>query len=238
MKLDILAIAAHPDDVELSSMGTLIKAKKAGKKIGIIDLTQGELGTRGSAETRKEEAAESSRIASLDARVNLKMADGFFQNSKENQLLIIEQIRKYQPNVVLINAVSDRHPDHAKGAVIAKEACFLAGLSKIETTVDGTKQAKWRPKSVYHYIQDHYLKPDFVVDITEEVEQKIETIKAFKTQFFDPNSAEPTTPISGEEFFDFLKGRWADFGRSIGAKYGEGFMVTRPAGVEQITDLI
>ncbi|MEO9532131.1 MAG: bacillithiol biosynthesis deacetylase BshB1 [Crocinitomicaceae bacterium] len=237
MKLDILAIAAHPDDVELSAMGTLIKAKKAGKKIGILDLTQGELGTRGTAETRKEEAAVSSKIAQLDARVNLKMADGFFQNTKENQLLIIEQIRKYQPDVVLINAVSDRHPDHGKGAVIAKEACFLAGLSKIETLVDGKNQEKWRPKSVYHYIQDYYHKPDIVIDISEEVEQKIETIKAFKTQFFDPNNPAPNTPISGEEFFDFLKGRWADFGRYIGAQYGEGFMVTRPAGVHQITDL-
>ena len=237
MKLDILAIAAHPDDVELSAMGTLIKAKKAGKKIGIVDLTQGELGTRGTAETRKEEAAVSSKIAQLDARENLKMADGFFQNTKENQLLIIEQIRKYQPDVVLINAVSDRHPDHGKGAVIAKEACFLAGLSKIETLVDGKNQEKWRPKSVYHYIQDYYHKPDIVIDISEEVEQKIETIKAFKTQFFDPNNPAPNTPISGEEFFDFLKGRWADFGRYIGAQYGEGFMVTRPAGVHHITDL-
>jgi bacillithiol biosynthesis deacetylase BshB1 len=238
MKLDILAIAAHPDDVELSSMGTLIKAKKAGKKIGIVDLTQGELGTRGTAETRKSEAAESSRIAGLDARVNLKMADGFFQNSKENQLLIIEQIRKYQPAVVLINAISDRHPDHGKGAVIAKEACFLAGLSKIETILDGVSQEKWRPNAVYHYIQDYYFKPDFVVDISAEMEQKIETIKAFKTQFFDPNNQAANTPISGEDFFDFLKGRWADYGRYIGAKYGEGFMLTRPAGVENITDLI
>lgn len=238
MKLDILAIAAHPDDVELSAMGTLIKAKKVGKKVGIVDLTQGELGTRGTAQTRKEEAAESSRIACLDARANLKMADGFFQNSKENQLLIIEQIRKYRPDVVLINAISDRHPDHGKGATIAKEACFLAGLSKIETVVDGVNQEKWRPKAVYHYIQDYYLKPDFVVDISEEFEQKIETIKAFKTQFFDPNNSAPNTPISGEDFFDFLKGRWGDFGRYIGAKYGEGFLLTRPAGIENITDLI
>lgn len=238
MKLDILAIAAHPDDAELSAVGTLIKSKKQGKKIGIIDLTRGELGTRGTAETRKEEAAQASDIIDLDARENLGMADGFFQNSKENQVLIIEQIRKYQPEVVLINAVSDRHPDHGKGATLAKEACFLSGLSKIETQLNGHLQEKWRPKAVYHYIQDYYMKPDIVIDITEEVEQKIQAIKAFKTQFFDPSNPNPNTPISREDFFDFLKGRWADYGRYIGANYGEGFVLTRPAGIEDITKLI
>lgn len=238
MKLDILAIAAHPDDVELSSAGVLIKAKKQGKKIGILDLTGGELGTRGTAETRKTESEAAGNIMGLDARVNLGMADGFFQNSKENQLLIIEQIRRFRPDVVLINAISDRHPDHGKGATIAKEACYLAGLIKIETKFEGQTQDKWRPKAVYHYIQDYYMKPDFVVDISEEVEQKIEAIKAFKTQFFDPSNSSPNTPISGEEFFDFLKGRWADYGRYIGAKYGEGFVLTRPAGVDDITKLI
>ncbi|OIQ35200.1 MAG: bacillithiol biosynthesis deacetylase BshB1 [Crocinitomix sp. MedPE-SWsnd] len=238
MKLDILAIAAHPDDAELSCVGTLLMAKKQGKKIGIVDLTQGELGTNGTAETRKVEAAEAAKIIGLDARENLAMPDGFFQNSKENQIKIIEQIRKYQPDVVLINAISDRHPDHGKGATIAKEACFLAGLSKIETTVAGANQDKWRPKAVYHYIQDYYMKPDFIIDISEVVDQKIETIKAFKTQFFDPSNPNVKTPISGENFFDFLKGRWADYGRYIGAEYGEGFVLTRPAGVKDITDLI
>lgn len=238
MKLDILAIAAHPDDAELSAIGTLIKAKRQGKKIGIVDLTRGELGTRGTAETRKEESAAASEIIGLDARENLGMADGFFQNTKENQLLIIEQLRKYQPDVVLINAKSDRHPDHGKGAELAKEACFLSGLSKIETQLGGQLQEKWRPRAVYHYIQDYYMRPDFVVDITAELEQKIEAIKAFKTQFYDPSNPAPNTPISGEEFFDFLKGRWGDFGRYIGARYGEGFVLTRPAGIDDITKLI
>lgn len=237
MKLDILAIAAHPDDVELSCSGTLIKAKKAGKKIGILDLTRGELGSRGTADTRTEESADADKVMQLDVRVNLGMADGFFQNTKENQLLIIEQLRKFQPDVVLINAISDRHPDHGKGAALAKDACFLSGLVKIETNVDGGQQSKWRPKTVYHYIQDFYIKPDLVVDITAEVDQKLEAIQAYKTQFFNPNSNEPRTPISGEDFMDFLKGRWASFGREIGTKYGEGFVLTRAAGVHDITDL-
>ena len=237
MKLDILAIAAHPDDAELGCVGTLMMAKKQGKKIGIVDLTRGELGTNGTADTRKVEAADAAKIIGLDARENLGMPDGFFQNSKENQLKIIEQIRKYRPDVVLINAISDRHPDHGKGATIAKEACFLSGLSKIETIVDGESQGKWRPKAVYHYIQDYYMKPDFVIDISEVVEQKIEAIKAFKTQFFDPNKPNLKTPISGENFFEFLKGRWADYGRYIDVDYGEGFVLTRPAGVKDITEL-
>ena len=173
----------------------------------------------------------------LDVRVNLGMADGFFQNSKENQILIIEQLRKFQPDVVLINAISDRHPDHGKGAALAKDACFLSGLLKIETSLDGNEQDKWRPKTVYHYIQDFYIKPDLVVDITAEVDQKLEAIQAYKTQFFSPDSSEPRTPISGEEFMDFLKGRWATFGRHIDARYGEGFVLTRPAGVHDITEL-
>jgi N-acetylglucosamine malate deacetylase 1 len=238
MKLDILAIGAHPDDVELSSAGTLLKAKKAGKKIGILDLTRGELGSRGTAETRDEEAKESSEILGLDMRVNLKMQDGFFENNQENQLLIIEQVRKFQPDVVLINAPSDRHPDHGKGSVLAKDACYLSGLLKIETEIDSGKQEHWRPISVYHYIQDYYLKPDIIIDISQEVDQKIEAIKAFKTQFFDGNADGPKTPISGEDFFEFLKGRWKDFGRYIGADYGEGFVLSRPAGVKQISDLI
>ena len=238
MKLDILALAAHPDDAELSCAGTLLQAKKHGKKIGIVDLTAGELGTNGTAETRKDEAAEASRILGLDARVNLGMPDGFFQNSKENQIKIIEQIRKYRPDVVLINAVSDRHPDHGKGAVLAKEACFLSGLLKIQTELEGERQEKWRPKSVYHYIQDYYMRPDFVVDITDVVDTKVEAIKAFKTQFYDPKNPNTLTPISGKEFFDVLKGRWADYGRYIGAQYGEGYVLTRPAGVTDITNLI
>jgi len=237
MKLDIIAIAAHPDDAELSVAGTLLKEKQAGKRIGIIDLTRGELGSRGTAETREEESANASKIMNLDVRINLGMADGFFEYNKENQIKIIEQLRKYQPDVVLINAVSDRHPDHGKGGRLAKDSCYLSGLSKIITEMDGETQANWRPKSVHHYIQDYYMKPDFVVDISDYVDQKLEAIMAYKTQFFNPNSNEPKTPISGEEFIDFLKGRWADYGRYIGAEYGEGFVSTRPVGIDSLTDL-
>lgn len=237
MKLDIIAIAAHPDDAELSVAGTLIKEKQAGKKIGIIDLTRGELGSRGTAETRAEESASASKIMNLDVRVNLGMADGFFEYNKENQIKIIEQLRKYQPDVVLINAVSDRHPDHGKGSQLAKDACYLSGLSKIHTEVDGSVQDKWRPKSVHHYIQDYYMKPDFVIDISDQVEQKLEAIMAYKTQFFNPKSNEPKTPISGEDFIDFLKGRWADYGRYIGAAYGEGYVTSRPIGINSLTEL-
>lgn len=237
MKIDVMAIAVHPDDVELSCAGTLMKSKAAGKKIGVIDLTRGELGTRGSAETRDVEAKASSEILGLDIRENLSLPDGFFQYSKENQLKIIQAIRKYQPDTVLINAISDRHPDHGKASLLSKDACYLSGLPKVVTEWQGEQQEAWRPKQVFHYIQDYYRKPDFVIDISEQMERKIEAIKAFKTQFYDPNSSEPDTPISGEEFFQFIKGRWADFGRYIGAEYGEGFEVVRPIGVEQITDI-
>jgi bacillithiol biosynthesis deacetylase BshB1 len=238
MKLDILAIAAHPDDVELSASGTLLKAKAQGKKIGVLDLTGGELGSRGTKETRTAEAKSASEVMGLDARVNIGLEDGFFQNVKESQLLIIEQLRKYQPDIVLINAPYDRHPDHGKGANLAKDACFLSGLVKIETSVDGIDQAPWRPKAVYHYIQDYFIEPDFVVDISEYLDQKIDSIKAYKTQFFDPESKEPSTPISGEEFFTFLKGRWMSYGRLIGAEYGEGFITVRPIGVEDLSTLV
>ncbi|UKN01663.1 bacillithiol biosynthesis deacetylase BshB1 [Paracrocinitomix mangrovi] len=238
MKLDILAIAAHPDDAELGVSGTLIKAKKSGKKVGILDLTRGELGTRGTAELRDQEASDASDLMNLDFRVNLGMADGFFENVRQNQMLIIEQLRKFQPDVVFINAPHDRHPDHGKAAALAKDACFLSGLPKIKTALNDVKQEAWRPRAVYHYIQDYYIKPDVVVDISDVVEAKIEAIKAYKTQFYDPESKEPLTPISGEEFFDVLKGRWRDFGRYIGAEFAEGFVFTRPAGVKDITDLI
>lgn len=238
MKLDILAIAAHPDDVELAAAGTLIKAKQEGKRIGVVDLTRGELGTRGSADIRLAEAQAAARIMGLDARVNLQMADGFFQNTAQQQHLLIEQVRNYRPEVVLINAVSDRHPDHARAAALAKDACFLSGLRKIDTTFEGKPQQHWRPRAVYHYIQDHYHRPDLVVDISSQVEQKIEAIKAFGTQFYRPDSQEPETPISGAAYFDLLKGRWMDYGRYIGVPYGEGFTATRPLGVGQITDLL
>lgn len=236
-QIDILAIGAHPDDVELSAAGTLLKHRALGFSTGVIDLTQGELGSRGTKETRKEEAMAAAEILGLSARVNLKMADGFFEHSEENLRLLVEQIRRFKPSIVLVNAVSDRHPDHGKGSKLASEACFLAGLRRVETTWEGSPQEAHRPKAVYHYIQDRYLKPDFAVDVTDFVEQKFASIKAYKTQFWDPNSTEPKTPISGEDFFEFLRGRMAEFGRSIGARYAEGFTVERLPGVDSLFDL-
>lgn len=235
--VDILAIGAHPDDVELSAAGTLLKHKAMGYKTAIIDLTQGELGSRGTKETRYDEAQHAREILGLDARVNLKMADGFFTHSEENLRLIIEQIRHFKPRIVLLNAFTDRHPDHGKGSKLASEACFLAGLVKIETFYEGKKQEAHRPDFVYHYIQDRHIKPDFVVDVTDFVDAKFESIFAYKTQFYDPLSSEPSTPISGKDFIDFLKGRMADFGRSIGVQYAEGFNVERTLGVQSLFDL-
>lgn len=238
MKLDILAIAAHPDDVELSASGTLMRYVAEGKKVGIIDLTEGELGTRGTVETRYEEAAEASRIMGLSARENLRMPDGFFEDNAENKRLIIEQIRKYQPEIVLANSVTDRHPDHGRAGKLIEDACFLAGLRKIETSLEGQEQLPHRPRLVAHYIQDFYLEPSFVIDVTDYVDRKIEVIKAFKTQFYDPNSPEPNTPISGEEFFDFIKGRMLNMGRPAGMKYAEGFTVSRVFGVKDLFEVV
>ena len=235
--IDILAFGAHPDDVELSAAGTLLKQKAAGYSIGIVDLTQGELGSRGDIHTRYEEAANAAEILGLSARVNLKMPDGFFTHSEENLRLVIEQIRRFRPKIVLMNAFSDRHPDHGKGSKLVSEACFLAGLSKVKTFWEAHPQEQYRPPVVYHYIQDRLIEPDFVVDVTAYVEQKFESIKAYKTQFWDPNSSEPQTPKSGEEFFDFLKGRMSGLGRAIGAQYAEGFCVERTPGVENLFDL-
>lgn len=237
MKVDILAFGAHPDDVELSASGTILKSIQQGKKVAIVDLTQGELGSRGTIETRYAEAADAATILGIEARVNLKMEDGFFQHSPENLRKIVEQIRYFRPRIVLANAIQDRHPDHPKGSKLVSEACFLAGLRKIETTFNGEQQEAYRPEVVYHYIQDRYSKPDFVVDMTEFVEQKFDSIRAYKTQFFDPNSTEPQTPISGKEFFEFLRGRMAEFGRQIGVEYAEGFTVERLIGVEDLFDL-
>jgi N-acetylglucosamine malate deacetylase 1 len=237
-KIDILAFGAHPDDVELSASGTLLKHISQGKKVVIVDLTQGELGSRGTIETRYQEANVASQIIGLEDRVNLKMEDGFFTHSQENLMKIVEQIRRFKPEIVLANAIEDRHPDHAKGSKLVSDACFLAGLVKIESNFEGQKQEVHRPKVVYHYIQDRYIKPDFVIDVTDFVEQKFESIKAYKTQFYDPNSQEPQTPISGEEFFEFLRGRMSEFGRAIGVRYAEGFTVERILGVESFFDLL
>jgi bacillithiol biosynthesis deacetylase BshB1 len=238
MKVDILAIGAHPDDIELSAAGTIIRAVSEGKKVAIVDLTEGELGSRGTVETRYEEAAAASKIMGVSERVNLNLGDGFFDFSKKNKLKIIEQIRYFQPEIVLVNAVADRHPDHGRGSQLAKEACYLSGLLKIETELNGVKQLHWRPKAVYSYIQDRYIKPDFVVDFSAFYQQKIDAILAYRTQFYNPDIEGPSTPISGKDFIDFLSGRWADFGRSIGVDYAEGFTADRPIGVNDITALL
>lgn len=237
MKVDILAFGAHPDDVELSAAATLLKHIQQGKKVALVDLTEGELGSRGTIETRYEEAKAASKILGIEDRVNLKMADGFFEHSQENLMKIVEQIRRFKPEIVLANAVEDRHPDHGKASKLVADACFLAGLLKIKTNLNGEDQLPHRPKMVFHYIQDRYIKPDFVVDVTGFEEQKFESIRAYKTQFFDPNSTEPQTPISGKDFFEFLRGRMSEFGRSIGVQYAEGFTVERIAGVDSFFDL-
>jgi bacillithiol biosynthesis deacetylase BshB1 len=237
MKLDILAFAAHPDDVEISAAGTLLKYISEGKSIGIVDLTEGELGTRGTVQTRYEEAETAGKLLGLSARENLRIKDGFFENSEENKRLIIQQIRRFQPEIILANSILDRHPDHGRAAKLVADACYLAGLRKIETEWEGEKQEAFRPRLILHYIQDYYIQPNFVVDVTEFMDKKIEVIKAYKTQFFNPESTEPNTPISGDEFFDFLKGRMMTVGRPAGMKYAEGFTIDRIVGVRDLFDL-
>ena len=238
MKLDILAFAAHPDDIELACSGTLIKHIKAGAKVGIVDLTEGELGSRGSRELRYEEAAKASNIIGNSARENLNLGDGFFEINENSLLKVIEMIRKYKPEVVLCNAISDRHPDHGRGGELVKRAAFLSGLVKINTVLDGETQEKWRPKQVFHYIQDEYIEPDFVINITEEMPNKMKSILAYSSQFYNPNSKEPQTPISSQEFMDFLDGRARQFGRIIGCKYGEGFTSSNAIKVNSLQDIL
>ena len=223
MKVDILAIGAHPDDVELGCGGTLAKLISEGKKVAIVDLTQGELGTRGTNITRAQEAASASEILGISARENLKMKDGFILNSEEYQIQIVKMIRKYQPEIVLANAIDDRHPDHAKAAKLVSDACFLSGLVKIETELDGENQKQWRPKQVFHYIQWKHITPDFVIDISDFMEKKIEACLAYKTQFYDPDSKEPMTPIATKDFLQSLTYRAQDLGRLSGVEFAEGF---------------
>ena len=223
MKVDILAIGAHPDDVELGCGGTLAKLISEGKKAAIVDLTQGELGTRGTNITRAQEAASASEILGISARENLKMKDGFILNSEEYQIQIVKMIRKYQPEIVLANAIDDRHPAHAKAAKLVSDACFLSGLVKIETELDGENQKQWRPKQVFHYIQWKHITPDFVIDISDFMEKKIEACLAYKTQFYDPDSKEPMTPIATKDFLESLTYRAQDLGRLSGVEFAEGF---------------
>ena len=223
MKCDILAIGAHPDDVELGCGGTILKLISEGKTVGIIDLTEGELGTRGSRETRKEEAGDAAKILGISVRENLKLKDGFLNNSEEYQLKIVEKIRKYQPEIVLANAIDDRHPDHAKAAKLISDACFIAGLKKIETKENGQLQEVWRPKHIFHYIQWKNVVPDFVIDISGFLDKKIEACMAYKTQFYNPNSDEPITPIATKDFLESLTYRAQDLGRLSGVEFAEGF---------------
>ncbi len=238
MKIDILVFSAHPDDAELNCSGTIAKHIAAGKKVGIIDLTQGELGTRGTAEVRKKEAEKSAKILGLSIRENLGFADGFFVNDKEHQLAVIAKIRQYRPEIVLANSVTDRHPDHGRAAKLISDSCFYSGLLKIVTEHEGKKQQLWRPKAVYHYIQDYSIEPDFVVETSDFFEIKKKAILCFTSQFYDPNSKEPETPISSKDFLNFVKARDIHFGRPIGAKYAEGFTVNRSIGVNDLFNLI
>lgn len=238
MKLDILAFGAHPDDVELGCAGTILKEISLGKTVGIVDLTRGELGTRGSAEIRDQEANAAAKILGILVRENLEMRDGFFVNDEKHQLEVIKMIRKYRPEIVLCNAIDDRHIDHAKGSKLVSDACFLSGLRKVETTVDGKNQEAWRPKLVYHYIQWKNIEPDFVVDITGFTDKKIESIVAYRSQFYDANSNEPESPITSKNFFESLNYRSQDLGRLIGVNHAEGFTVERYLAVNSLGDLI
>lgn len=238
MKLDILAFGAHPDDVELGCAATIAKEISLGKKVGIIDLTRGELGTRGTAEIRDKEADKAAEILNISIRENLNFRDGFFANNEEHQLEVIQMIRKYQPEIVLCNAIEDRHIDHSKGSKLVSDACFLSGLLKIETRLDGNIQEPWRPKLVYHYIQWKSIEPDFVVNVSGFMDIKIKAIMAYDSQFYNPNTNEPETPITSKNFLDSVKYRAQDLGRLIGTEYGEGFTAERYLAVNSLEDLI
>lgn len=237
MKLDILVFGSHPDDAELGAGGTIAKEIALGKKIGIIDLTRGELGTRGSAEIRDQEATAAAKVLGVVVRENLRFRDGFFTNDEHHQLEIIKILRKYQPTIVLCNAIEDRHIDHAKGSKLVSDACFLSGLRRIETRISGENQQEWRPKLVYHYIQWKNLKPDFVVDISAYISKKTDAILAYGSQFHDPKSKEPETPISSKTFIESVHYRAKDLGRLVGVEYAEGFTVERMIAVDSLEQL-
>jgi bacillithiol biosynthesis deacetylase BshB1 len=238
MKVDILAFGAHPDDVELGAGATIAKAVKEGKTVAIVDLTQGELGTRGSVEIRQKESAAANKILGISFRENLDLADGFFKNDRESQLKVIKAIRKYQPKIVLCNAIDDRHIDHGKGSKLVSDSCFLSGLKRIETEDENGPQQQWRPQVVYHYIQWKNIDPDFVVDVSDTIEQKMESIKAYASQIYNPNTKEPNTPISSKNFLDSVHYRAKDLGRLIGVEAAEGFTTERFVAVKSLDDLI
>jgi bacillithiol biosynthesis deacetylase BshB1 len=239
MKLDILVLPVHPDDAELGCAGTILKHVAAGKKAGLADLTMGELGTRGSAEIREREAARSAEILGLAIRENIGLPDGFFQNTQAHQLKVIEVIRKYRPDIIITNAYHDRHPDHGRASELVEAASFLSGLRKIETTQDGIPQQEWRPRLVLHFIQDRCIQPDIVIDVTEQWDKKIESIRAFESQFYNPDwQDEPQTYISSPEFIQLIEARAREFGKSIGVKYAEGFTSKKILGVNSLFDLL
>ena len=238
-KLDFLAFGAHPDDVELGCGATIAKLVSQGKKVGIIDLTRGELGTRGSAEIRTKETKEASKILGITIRENMDFKDGFFRNDEEHQLKIIQMIRKYQPDFIFCNAPDDRHIDHPKGSQLIVEASFLSGLTKVNTDDSlGNAQMQWRPKNIYHYIQWKNLDPDFIFDVSGFHSTKMDAVKCYSSQFYDPKSKEPETPISTKNFMDFVQSRANDFGRLIGVEHGEGFISNRKLGFSSFDDLI
>lgn len=239
MKLDVLAIGVHPDDVELGCSGTLIKEIKRGKKIGIVDLTQGELGTRGTVETRYQEAAAAAKIIGAAVRENLKMRDGFLKNDEEHQLQLIQVLRKYQPEIVIGNILEDRHPDHGRAGQLIYDACFLSGLRQVKTVDDaGREQDKWRPKYLLHYIQDRFYEPDVIVDITDEWEQRLDSIKAYTTQFHNPDGTGPQTYISSPEFLESVIARARLLGKRIGVQFAEGFLSKKSIGINNLDALV
>jgi bacillithiol biosynthesis deacetylase BshB1 len=238
-KLDFLAFGAHPDDVELGCSGAILKIQDSGKKVGVIDLTRGELGTRGSSKIRSKETELASKILGLNIRENLEFEDGFINNDKEHQLKVISVIRKYKPDFVFCNAPDDRHIDHPKASKLITDSCFLSGLSKLKTfDSSGNNQEKWRPKNIFHYIQWKNLKPDFILDITGYMNSKMKAIKCYSSQFYDPNSKELETPISKKNFLNFVESRSADYGRIIGTEHGEGFIYNRIIGLGSLNDFI
>ncbi|MCV9386499.1 bacillithiol biosynthesis deacetylase BshB1 [Reichenbachiella ulvae] len=238
MKLDVLVFAAHPDDSELSCGGTILSLIAQGKKVGVVDFTRGEMGTRGTPEIRDAEAAAAAEILGLTVRDNLGFQDVFFSHDDEHAIEVVKKIRQYQPDIILANAIEDRHPDHGKAASLVKRAFFLAGLKKLETELDGEPQENWYPKNLYHYIQTEYMKPDFVVDVSEHWEKRMEAVKAFKSQFFDPNGEASNTLISTPEFMELLEARGKEMGMSIRVKYGEGFVCDRMLGVSDLSSLL
>ncbi|MFY0626899.1 MAG: bacillithiol biosynthesis deacetylase BshB1 [Reichenbachiella sp.] len=238
MKLDVLVFGAHPDDVELSCSGTILSMVAKGKKVGVVDFTKGEMGTRGTPEIRMKEATAAAEILGLSVRDNLGFQDVFFKNDDDHVMEVVKKIRQYQPRVILANAISDRHPDHGKAADIVKRAFFLSGLKKLETSLNGVQQEIWRPENLYHYIQTDWIEPSFVVDITKYWEKRMESVKAYKSQFFDPDGAKSDTLISSLEFMHFLDGRAREFGMSIRSQYGEGFVADRMLGVSDLSTLL